>query len=106
MNVQFKKGVVEICVLLIISKEDSYGFEIVDKVNEHFECSSNTIYPILKRFIDDALCTTYLMESTSGPARKYYKITNKGIEQLTQLIMSYEAFTKSVNTLIKENQNE
>jgi len=106
MNVQFKKGVVEICVLLIINSDDSYGFEIVDKINKYFDCSSNTIYPILKRLIDDELCTTYLVESGSGPARKYYKITKKGVHQLDQLITSYKTFTSSVDNLIKENVNE
>ena len=77
---QFKKGVIELCVLKFIDEKDVYGYEIVKELGGIFKIKESTIYPILKRLNNDGYLTTYLIESNSGPARKYYKITLDGIE--------------------------
>jgi len=102
LNVQFKKGVLELCVLVLLNKQDRYGYELVQKISDQIEISEGTVYPLLRRLTKEEYFTTYLKESTEGPSRKYYKLTEKGRRYLDQLLRDWEAFTNGVNQLIKE----
>ncbi|GAA0709316.1 PadR family transcriptional regulator [Paraclostridium ghonii] len=100
MNTQFKKGVLEICVLALISKKDMYGYEIVQNISKVIEVNEGTIYPLLRRLTKEAYFETYILESSEGPARKYYKITELGKENLINLIKEWKNFTNAVDYLI------
>ncbi|MFD1357093.1 PadR family transcriptional regulator [Fictibacillus halophilus] len=102
MNVQFKKGVLELCVLVLTSKKDRYGYELVEEISKKFEISEGTIYPLVRRLTKEGLFSTYLMESNEGPPRKYYKITEKGIELKNELLQDWQQFTKGVNEMLEE----
>ena len=78
MNTQFRKGIIEMCVIALIDKNDMYGYEIVQSLAEFTDINEGTIYPILRRITKEGYFTTYLKESSSGPARKYYRITPLG----------------------------
>ena len=101
MNPQFKKGVLNLCVLALLEKKDMYGYELVQAISTQIEISEGSVYPLLRRLTKDGLFTTYLMESTEGPPRKYYQITEQGIEQLNSLRNEWESFISGVNTLIQ-----
>ena len=75
INTQFKKGVLELLILLMVKKSDMYGYELVEKVSKIVDVSEGTIYPILKRLTNEGYFETYTKESTEGPIRKYYHIT-------------------------------
>ena len=90
MNTQFRKGVLEICVLTLISKKDMYGYEIVQNISKVIEVNEGTIYPILRRLTNE------------GPARKYYKITPEGIENLNRLKSEWNEFVYAVNTFLND----
>jgi len=100
MNTQFKKGVLEICVLALISKKDMYGYEIVQNISKVIELNEGTIYPLLRRLTKEGYFDTYILESSEGPARKYYKITELGKENLINLIEEWKNFTNAVDYLI------
>ena len=102
MNVQFKKGVLELCVLVLLDKEDRYGYELVQKISNQIEISEGTVYPLLRRLTNEEYFTTYLVESSEGPSRKYYKLTEKGRKYMVDLVQEWEDFSKGVNQLIKE----
>ena len=102
MNTQFKKGVLELIVLLSINKKDMYGYELIMEVSKVVDVNDGTIYPLLKRLTNEKYADTYLVESTEGPSRKYYKITELGKSRLEELSSSWEIFEKSVNKFIKE----
>jgi PadR family transcriptional regulator PadR len=102
MNVQFKKGVLELCVLVLTAHKDRYGYELVEEISKKFEISEGTIYPLVRRLTKDGLFSTYLMESTEGPPRKYYKITEKGIQMKDALVQEWQQFTKGVNEMLEE----
>lgn len=87
MNTQFKKGVLELCVLSLLKRGDKYGYELADTVGKQIDVSEGTIYPLLKRLRAEGYFEVYLRESTSGPARKYYR--------LTQRVMTHNAFWKT-----------
>ena len=78
MNVQFKKGVLELIVLVAVNKKDMYGYELVAEVSKVVDVNEGTIYPLLKRLTNEHYFETYLRESTEGPPRKYYHLTDAG----------------------------
>lgn len=102
VNVQFKKGVLELCVLVLLDKQDRYGYELVQKISDQISISEGSVYPLLRRLTKEGYFTTYLKESTEGPSRKYYKLTDSGRTYLHELLEEWKEFTKGVNQLIKE----
>lgn len=102
MNVQFKKGVLELCVLVLLNKQDRYGYELVQKISEQIAISEGSVYPLLRRLTKEEYFTTYLQESTEGPSRKYYTLTDKGKIYLRELIREWRQFSHGVNQLIEE----
>ena len=103
MNTQFKKGVLELIVLLAVNKKDMYGYELVMEVSKVVDVNDGTIYPLLKRLTNERYFETYLVDSTEGPARKYYKITILGKERVEELRDNWKVFANSVNKFIKES---
>ena len=100
MNTQFKKGVLELCVLSLLKRGDKYGYELADTVGKQIDVSEGTIYPILKSVRSEVYFEVYLRESTSGPAGKYYRLTQKGYDTQRLLENEWKDFTKSVSTLL------
>ena len=78
MDAQFKKGVLELVVLTALLEKDRYGYELTEYISGELEITAGTLYLILKRLKDAGYLTTYLKESTGGPARKYYHLTEEG----------------------------
>ncbi|NLM05866.1 MAG: PadR family transcriptional regulator [Tissierellia bacterium] len=105
-NIQFKKGVLELCVLSMLTRRDFYGYEIVDHISEYITISEGTIYPLLRRFDKEGYVETYLEESTGGPARKYYRLTAKGEETYEELKEEWFSFVDNVNQLVGGTVNE
>ena len=103
MNTQFKKGVLELIVLLAVNKKDMYGYELIMEVSKVVDVNDGTIYPLLKRLTNERYFETYLVDSTEGPARKYYKITVLGKERVEELRDNWKLFANSVNKFIKES---
>ena len=68
MNAQYKKGVLELCVLSLLHRRDCYGYEISDFLSQHIEIADGTVYPILRKLKADGLLTTYLQEESGGAA--------------------------------------
>ncbi|MGC4378947.1 PadR family transcriptional regulator [Fictibacillus sp. Mic-4] len=102
MNVQFKKGVLELCVLVLVNQKDQYGYELAQNISKRIEVADGSLYPLLRRLTKEELVTTYLRESTEGPPRKYYRITSKGKAYMEELIVEWLKFSEGVNMLIKE----
>ena len=100
MNIQFKKGVLELCVLSVLSRKDCYGYELVSDISRHINISEGTFYPLLKRLKDDGLFTTYLQESSEGPPRKYYAISDRGRAYKEELAGEWRDFSAKVNHII------
>lgn len=102
MNVQFKKGVLELVVLLSVTKKDMYGYELVSEVSKIIDVNEGTIYPLLKRLTNEKYFDTYLMESSEGPPRKYYHLTKRGQIYKDNLKYEWLAFQKRVDEFIRE----
>lgn len=102
MNVQFKKGVLELCVLALVAQRDHYGYELVERISRQIEIAEGTVYPLLRRLTDEGYFETYLQESDAGPPRKYYRITTRGRTTLHALRHEWEQFASGVSTLLSE----
>lgn len=81
MDVQLKRGLLELCVLAAIKNEDSYGYQIIKDIHPFVEISESTLYPILRRLEAAELLTVRAAEH-NGRLRKYYRITEAGLERI------------------------
>ena len=101
MNAQFKKGVLDLCVLTLVAERDYYGYELVEEISRNVDISEGTVYPILNRLRDDGLVTSSWVDSESGHPRKYYSLTRKGYDRATRMAEVWLQFTAGVNALIE-----
>lgn len=67
MNIQYKKGVLELCVLSLLYHHDCYGYDLSEYLSQHIDISDGTVYPILRKLKDEGLVTTYISEESGGP---------------------------------------
>src|SRR3569833_2042613 len=100
LQIQLKKGVLEMCVLALLSRGDNYAYDIASRMAEAVGMGERTIYPLMRRMQNDGLVSTYLQESGSCPPRKYYKITMTGTESLKQQISDCVAFEQAVKKIL------
>jgi len=106
LNTQFKKGILELCVLCLINRKDMTGYQLVEELNEYLEVSVNTIYPILRRLTSEGVLATYEVRDDARK-RKYYVLSNMGRENYKQLYHEWLTFNDSVEQLLREeNDNE
>lgn len=101
MNSQLKRGTLELCVLSTLNSSDCYGYELVNKISQCMEVTEGTIYPLMKRLKESDTIDSYIVESSEGPPRKYYKITETGRAELDRLSSEWFEFVNSVNELLK-----
>ncbi|WP_338631811.1 PadR family transcriptional regulator [Clostridium baratii] len=82
MESQFKKGLIELCVLEYLSSKECYGYELIESVSSVIPITKGTLYPLLRRLQKEGYLDYYLKESELGPVRKYYIITSSGLDRL------------------------
>lgn len=104
VQIQLKKGVLELCVLALLSRGDSYAYEIASRLAEGIDMGEGTIYPLMRRMQDDGLVETYLVESSAGPSRKYYRLTEAGKASFIAQKAAWSDFTKAVNDILGESK--
>lgn len=96
MNSQFKRGIIELCVMKLISDKDMYGFEVIETLSSEIDVNENTLYPILRRLTKQGLFETYTESMSLGAPRKYYKITEEGTLKLNEYQTEWSLFLNSV----------
>lgn len=101
MNIQYKKGVIELCILSILSKKDIYGYELSEYISQKIDIADGTVYPILRKLKADGFVKTYLSEESGGPPRKYYSITQTGLNEFQEDSAEWLKFAETVNKIIK-----
>ena len=106
MNTQYKKGVLELCVLALLHQRDCYGYEISEILSRRIDIADGTVHPILRKLKAGGLLTTYLQEESGGPPRKYYKLTELGRETYQNDRAEYLNFAQSVRTLLEDENND
>ena len=106
MDIQFKKGALELSVLAILSRKECYGYEVYLEVSKKIEISESTIYPILRKLKKEGCFSTYLKESSEGAARKYYKITESGRQKYEEISEEWHNFVNGIGDILKGDIND
>jgi PadR family transcriptional regulator PadR len=100
IEIQLKKGVLGLCVLSLLNRGDSYAYEIASRLSDAIDMGEGTIYPLMRRMQTDGLVETYLVESTAGPPRKYYRLTDAGRSALEGQTADWKTFTAAVDAVL------
>jgi PadR family transcriptional regulator, regulatory protein PadR len=98
---QLRKGLLEYCVLLVLRRGESYGYEIVQQLKaiEDLSVSESTVYPILGRLRDEKYLKVRDLPSSSGPPRRYFSLTPKGKIRLSEMNAYWQLLTKALTIL-------
>jgi PadR family transcriptional regulator len=101
---QLRRGTLEYCVLALLREGERYGFDLVRELSEvdGMVTSEGTIYPLLSRLRRDGLVTTTWQESSSGPPRRYYKLTEAGKRALSSFTEEWGRFRDAVDQLVEK----
>ena len=103
METQFRRGILEICALAVLEKDESYGYKLVTDISELIPITESTLYPILKRLeASDMLVVS--SQEYNGRLRKYYRITEPGRQHLTELLNEWEEIIRIYHLIMKERQ--
>lgn len=104
MDAQLKRGLLDICVLAVLQRADSYGYKIIKDTSELLSLTESTLYPILKRLEIANFVTVYSVEH-NGRLRKYYRITQEGEQRIVDFLTEWEDMLK-IYAYIKEGQSD
>lgn len=100
MDAQIKKGILEMCILFLVSKEDIYGYQLIKLLQHYFpEVNQSTFYAILRRLCKGGVTEIYYGKETNGPNRKYYRITEQGKIYLKSLINDWNKLNEIISTI-------
>ena len=103
MDVQMKRGLLDVCVLAAIQSEDSYGYQIIKDIKPYVDVSESTLYPILRGLEEGRLLTVRSVEH-NGRLRKYYPITDAGKARIEDFKRDWGEMEKIYRFIIKEGQ--
>lgn len=100
IEIQLKKGALELCVLALLHQQDNYAYEIAARLADAIGMGEDTIYPLMRRLQTDGLVETYLVESPAGPPRKYYKLSEAGQRSFVSQKTAWSSFSSAVEDII------
>ncbi|UDL88880.1 PadR family transcriptional regulator [Mesorhizobium sp. PAMC28654] len=100
--VQLRKGALDLCVLAVLSRGESYGYEIASTLVAAVSMGEGTIYPLMRRMQNDGLVATRIVESSSGPPRKYYRLTPLGQKAFEAHRRDWRSFAGAVDKLLED----
>ncbi len=104
LQVQLRKGALELCVLARLAQQDAYAYELASRLATDVGMGEGTIYPLMRRLQADGLVTTYLVETANGPPRKYYQLTPTGRSTFTAQRLEWQQFVASINLVLGESK--
>ena len=102
MDIQLKRGMLDVCVLAAIQTEDSYGYQIIKDLKPYVEISESTLYPILRRLEEAGLLTVRSAEH-NGRLRKYYRITSAGLARIREFKAEWKELLRIYQFVTKED---
>lgn len=105
MDAQFRRGILDACVLAVLERGESYGYQLVKDISEFIEISESTLYPILKR-LEQAQMLEVFSQEHNGRLRKYYRITDNGRKKITDLLTEWSEMVKVYQFIVKEREEK
>ncbi|MBP3701410.1 MAG: PadR family transcriptional regulator [Oscillospiraceae bacterium] len=104
MDIQLKRGMLDVCVLAAIKNEDSYGYQIIKDMKPYVSISESTLYPILRR-LEAAQCLTVRSVEHNGRLRKYYHITQAGLDRIAQFTEEWKEIMSIYQFVVREGSH-
>ncbi len=104
MDIQLKRGLLDVCVLAAIKSQESYGYQIIKDMKPYTEMSESTLYTILKR-LENAEMLTVRTAEHGGRLRKYYKITEQGLKRIEEFKEDWKEIISIYKFVTKEDEN-
>ena len=105
MDIQLKRGLLDVCVLAAIRSQDSYGYKIIKDMKPYIELSESTLYTILKRLETLSMLTVYTAEH-GGRLRKYYHITDEGLKRIEDFKAEWQEILSIYKFVTKEENSD
>lgn len=105
MDVQLKRGLIEVCVLKVLTRGDSYGYQLIKDISPYIALSESTLYPILKRLEAADLLSVYSVEHNSR-LRKYYKLTDGGHAKIQAFVLEWQEVMKVYEFITEDASND
>ncbi len=105
MDSQFRRGILDACVLAVLERGESYGYQLVKDISQFIEITESTLYPILKRLEQTEMLEVFTQEH-NGRLRKYYRITPKGRNKITDLLNEWSEIVKIYQFIVNERDNK
>ncbi|MBR3003533.1 MAG: PadR family transcriptional regulator [Lachnospiraceae bacterium] len=102
MDIQIKRGLLDVCVLAAIKNKDSYGYQIIKDMKPYMQISESTLYPILRRLEEGGFLTVYSVEH-NGRLRKYYRITKNGLKRLNEFTDEWKEIMQVYQFITRED---
>jgi len=100
MNSQFKRGVVELCVLKLLTKQRMSTYGVLERLSKPLDVNENTVYPVIRRLLADGYLDVEKKENPVGAPRKYFFATASGQEYVSNLQYDWKVFTKAVDDIL------
>ncbi len=100
-EVQLKRGVLELCVLAHLATADNYAYEIATFLARQIGMGEGTIYPLMRRMQTEGLLENYLVDSPTGPPRRYYRVTRAGRARLQAQRESWQTFSRAIDRIVR-----
>jgi PadR family transcriptional regulator PadR len=105
MAIQVTGTLLDACVLAMLTEGDAYGYSLTQSIRETLEVSESTLYPVMRRLQTDECLTTY-DEPHSGRNRRYYKITDRGMEKYRACLEEWDLFKKRIDSILGGGSND
>ena len=103
-EIQMKRGVLELCVLAHLAAADNYAYEIATYLAREIGMGEGTIYPLMRRMQAEGLLEDYLVDSPSGPPRRYYRLTRPGRARLQSQRETWQEFSRSIDRVLRNSK--
>ena len=103
-EVQLKRGVLELCVLAHLAAADNYAYEIATFLAREIGMGEGTIYPLMRRMQAEGLLDDYLVDSPTGPPRRYYRLTRAGRVRLVAQRQTWDGFSRAIDRIVKDSR--
>lgn len=105
MDAQLKRGMIEVCILSLLTKGDSYGYQLVKEILPILDVSESTLYPVLRR-LETAQCLTVYSVEHNSRLRKYYSITDAGRKKITDFLSEWDEVNRVYRFITEVNSHE
>lgn len=106
MEIQLKKGILELCILSLLAEKDYYVYDLIKEIRNYIDMTAGAVYPLVKRMEHYEYVISYCGESKEGPLRKYYQLTQNGFDRYYLLKEEWRKLCINIDKLLDRNEEK